>query len=90
MTCCRSQMITFDPSSYRIKPKLEELSTMHDKHLLRPTLEDRCEEEELIEDLSQEISKLISATHRQIQYIKSSLGQGKQCKTKFSIYKRII
>lgn len=64
---------------YRIKPKLDELGSLHARHLLRPSLDDKCEEEELIENLSQHISKLISSTHRHIQYIRSSLGQGKQC-----------
>uniref|UniRef100_A0A1B0DJ19 Uncharacterized protein n=1 Tax=Phlebotomus papatasi TaxID=29031 RepID=A0A1B0DJ19_PHLPP len=60
----------------RIKPKLEELGTLHMKHLQRPTLDDHCEEETLIEDASTEISKLIASTHRHIQCIRSSLGQG--------------
>lgn len=62
---------------YRIKPKLDELRSLHARHLLRPSLDDRCEEEELIENLSQTISKLIASTHRHIQCIRSSLGQGK-------------
>ncbi|XP_031625328.1 syntaxin-16 isoform X2 [Contarinia nasturtii] len=60
----------------KIKPKLDELGSLHARHLLRPSLDDRCEEEELIENLSQTISKLISSTHRHIQFIRSSLGQG--------------
>lgn len=60
----------------KIRPKLDELGSMHARHLLRPTLNDRCEEEEMIEDLSQEISKLIASTHRHIQCIRSSLGHG--------------
>lgn len=63
-------------SNFRIKPKLDELGSLHARHLLRPSLDDRCEEEELIENLSQHISKLISSTHRHIQCIRSSLGQG--------------
>lgn len=60
----------------KIKPKLDELGSLHARHLLRPTLDDRCEEEELIEELSQEISKLICSTHRHIQCIRSSIGNG--------------
>lgn len=60
----------------RIKPKLDELCSLHARHLLRPSLDDKCEEEELIENLSQHISKLISSTHRHIQCIRSALGQG--------------
>lgn len=43
---------------------------------MRPTLDDNCEEEQQIEELSQEISKLVFSTHRHIQCIRSSLGQG--------------
>lgn len=39
-------------------------------------MDDSCAEEELIETLSQEISKLISSTHRHIQCIRSSLEYG--------------
>lgn len=55
---------------------MDELGSFHARHLLRPSLDDRCEEEELIENLSQQISKLISSAHRHIQFIRSSLGQG--------------
>uniref|UniRef100_A0A1L8DUP2 Putative snare protein tlg2/syntaxin 16 n=1 Tax=Nyssomyia neivai TaxID=330878 RepID=A0A1L8DUP2_9DIPT len=68
----------------KIKPKLVELTTFHMRHLQRPTLNDYCEEEILIEDASTEISKLISSTHRHIQCIRSSLGHGsrmEQCLT---------
>uniref|UniRef100_A0A1B0GLL2 Putative snare protein tlg2/syntaxin 16 n=1 Tax=Lutzomyia longipalpis TaxID=7200 RepID=A0A1B0GLL2_LUTLO len=60
----------------KIKPKLDELTTLHMRHLQRPTLDDHCEEEVLIEDASTEISKLIASTHRHIQCIRSSLGHG--------------
>lgn len=60
----------------RIRPKLGELAALHERHLLRPTLDDNCEEEQQIEELSQEISKLVFSTHRHIQCIRSSLGQG--------------
>lgn len=52
------------------------MGSLHARHLMRPSLDDKCEEEELIENLSQIISKLISSTHRHIQCIRSSLGQG--------------
>lgn len=65
----------------RVKPKLEELGSLQARHLSRPSLDDQCEEEGLIEDLSQTISKLISSTHRHIQCIRSSLDYGKSCHT---------
>lgn len=56
--------------------------------MLRPTLDDRCEEENLIEELSQEISKLITSTHRHIQCIRSSLGHGN--KTEQRLTKNVV
>lgn len=72
----------------RIKPKLDELGSLHARHLLRPTLDDSCEEETLIENLSQEISKLITSTHRHIQCIRSSLGAGN--KTEQRLTKNVV
>lgn len=73
---------------FRIKPKLDELGSLHARHLLRPTLDDRCEEEELIEELSQEISKLICSTHRHIQCIRSSIGNGKNFAHNFELRRK--
>lgn len=61
---------------HRIRPKLDDLAVLHDRHLLRPTLDDDCDEEQHIEALSQEISKLVFSAHRHIQCIRSSLGHG--------------
>lgn len=55
---------------------MDELGSLHARHLLRPTIDDSGEEEQLIDLLSQEISKLITSAHRHIQYIRSNLGVG--------------
>ncbi|XP_011183308.1 syntaxin-16 [Zeugodacus cucurbitae] len=60
----------------KIKPKLDELGSLHARHLLQPAFDESYEEEKEIEGLSQEISKLITSTHRHIQCIRSSLGIG--------------
>lgn len=60
----------------RIKPKLDELGSLHARHLLRPAFDENGDEEQQIDVLSQEISKLITSTHRHIQCIRSSLGVG--------------
>lgn len=60
----------------RIKPKLDELGSLHARNLLRPNFDESTLEDEKIEELSQEISKLITSTHRHIQCIRSSLGLG--------------
>ncbi|XP_034490158.1 syntaxin-16 [Drosophila innubila] len=69
----------FEEAQYtmsKIKPKLDELGSLHARHLLRPTFDDQRDDECEIEVLSQIVSKLISSTHRHIQCVRSSLGVG--------------
>ncbi|ALC49389.1 Syx16 [Drosophila busckii] len=69
----------FEEAQYtmsKIKPKLDELGSLHARHLLRPTFDDQRDEECEIEVLSQMVSKLIASTHRHIQCVRSSLGVG--------------
>lgn len=61
---------------FRIKPKLDELGSLHARHLLRPAFDESKEDELEMETLSHEIAKLITSTHRHIQCIRSSLGVG--------------
>lgn len=49
---------------------------MQARHLLKPSLDESSEEEQQIERLSAELTKLISSTHRHIQCIRSSLNVG--------------
>lgn len=75
-TYCRPRGDPHGARARRIRPKLDDLDGLHDRHLLRPTLDDHCDEEQQIDELSQEISKLVFSTHRHIQCIRSSLGHG--------------
>lgn len=68
----------------RIKPKLDELASLHARHLLRSTMDDSCEEEIMTENLSLEISKLMSTTHRHIQHIRSSVNYGHKMEQKLT------
>lgn len=43
----------------RLKNKIKELEGLYKKHVLRPTLDDSSEEEQQIEILTQEISRVI-------------------------------
>ena len=43
----------------RIKNKLKELATLHDKHLNRPTLDDNLDGEKAIDSLTQEVTYVI-------------------------------
>uniref|UniRef100_A0A2K5D9D9 Syntaxin 16 n=1 Tax=Aotus nancymaae TaxID=37293 RepID=A0A2K5D9D9_AOTNA len=55
----------------RIKQKMKELSSLHDKHLNRPTLDDSSEEEHAIEITTQEITQLFHRCQRAVQALPS-------------------
>uniref|UniRef100_A0A1I8PK79 t-SNARE coiled-coil homology domain-containing protein n=1 Tax=Stomoxys calcitrans TaxID=35570 RepID=A0A1I8PK79_STOCA len=60
----------------KIKPKLDELGSLQARSLLRPAFDESQEDEVEMEKLSQEIAKLITSTHRHVQCIRYSLGEG--------------
>lgn len=53
----------------RLKNKLNDLQLLYDKHLLRPSLDDSTDEEQRIEALSEEISRMFEAIHKLIQQV---------------------
>ncbi|XP_013381832.1 syntaxin-16 isoform X4 [Lingula anatina] len=55
----------------RIKEKMKELVSLHNKHLNRPTLDDSIDEEHAIEIQTQEITKLFHRCQRLVQQINS-------------------
>ncbi|XP_033754526.1 syntaxin-16-like [Pecten maximus] len=55
----------------RIKQKMKELATLHDKHLNRPTLDDSIQEEHAIEIQTQEITQMFSRCQRIVHQINS-------------------
>uniref|UniRef100_A0A336LI61 CSON012558 protein n=1 Tax=Culicoides sonorensis TaxID=179676 RepID=A0A336LI61_CULSO len=67
----------------KIDPKMDDLEILHKKHLIRPMLsEDDDDEKKEIEEMSQEITRLISQAHKQIDtlrsYVSSSIGKEKR------------
>ncbi|XP_016996984.2 syntaxin-16 [Drosophila takahashii] len=82
----------FEEAQYtmsKIKPKLDELGSLHARHLLRPAFDDQQDDECDIEVLSQIVSKLITSTHRHIQCVRSSIGVGskvEQCLTANAVH----
>lgn len=42
----------------RLRAKIHDLDTLHTRHLHRPTLDDSCDEEQQIEALTQEITRV--------------------------------
>ncbi|MEE6516050.1 hypothetical protein FKM82_025248 [Ascaphus truei] len=55
----------------RIKQKMKELASLHDKHLNRPTLDDSTEEEHAIEITTQEITQMFHRCQRAVQALQS-------------------
>ncbi|XP_026508537.2 syntaxin-16 [Terrapene carolina triunguis] len=55
----------------RIKQKMKELASLHDKYLNRPTLDDSSEEEHAIEITTQEITQLFHRCQRAVQALQS-------------------
>ncbi|XP_037668387.1 syntaxin-16 isoform X2 [Choloepus didactylus] len=55
----------------RIKQKMKELASLHDKHLNRPTLDDSSEEEHAIEITTQEITQLFHRGQRAVRALPS-------------------
>lgn len=55
----------------RIKQMMKELSTLHDKHLNRPTLDDTMEEEHAIEITTQEVTQMFAYCQRTVQQIRN-------------------
>ncbi|XP_032073890.1 syntaxin-16 isoform X2 [Thamnophis elegans] len=66
----------------RIKQKMKELASLHDKHLNRPTLDDSSEEEHAIEITTQEITQLFHRCHKAVQglHSKSRSCTGQECR----------
>lgn len=68
----------------RIKQKMKELVSLHDKHLTRPTLDDNVDEEHAIEIQTQEITQMFSHCQRLIQQITARSRRGTDQEMKLS------
>lgn len=68
----------------RIKQKMKELVSLHDKHLTRPTLDDNVDEEHAIEIQTQEITQMFSHCQRLIQQITARSRRGTDQEVKLS------
>ncbi|XP_032951017.1 syntaxin-16 isoform X2 [Rhinolophus ferrumequinum] len=55
----------------RIKQKMKELASLHDRHLNRPTLDDSSDQEHAIEITTQEITQLFHRCQRAVQALPS-------------------
>lgn len=68
----------------RLRAKIRDLDTLHTRHLHRPTLDDSCDEEQQIEALTQEITRMFGAVHRLIQQIRHQSGEGSRLEQRLS------
>ncbi|XP_064599143.1 syntaxin-16-like [Liolophura sinensis] len=69
----------------RIKDKMKELATLHDKHLNRPTLDDSVDEEHAIEIQTQDITQLFGRCQRLVHQIGSKSRLGTEQEKKLSL-----
>ncbi|XP_032897896.1 syntaxin-16 isoform X1 [Amblyraja radiata] len=69
-----TEQIQFDIT--RIKQKMKELASLHDKYLNRPTLDDSTAEEHAIEITTQEITQMFHRCQRSVQNLQS---KGRSC-----------
>lgn len=53
----------------KIKNKLKDLASLHDKHLNRPTLDDNIDEEKKIDSLTQEITNILGQAQMKVRKI---------------------
>ncbi|XP_059164464.1 LOW QUALITY PROTEIN: syntaxin-16-like [Physella acuta] len=60
----------------KIKEKMKELSSLHDKHLNRPTMDDSVDEEHEIEIRTQQITQMFSHCQRLVQQINNQSHRG--------------
>lgn len=60
----------------KLKNKIDDLRKLQDRHLHRPTFNDSCEEEVLIENCTGDITVLFNTVHRLLQFIKSHSIEG--------------
>ncbi|XP_061076443.1 syntaxin-16 isoform X2 [Conger conger] len=58
----------------RIRQKMKELASLHDKHMNRPTLDDSSEEEHAIEITTQEITQMFHRCQRSVTSLQARCG----------------
>ncbi|GFO02734.1 syntaxin-16 [Plakobranchus ocellatus] len=68
----------------KLKEKMKELSSLHDKHLNRPTMDDSVDEEHEIEIRTQQITQMFSHCQRLVQQINSQSQRGSSHEQKLS------
>lgn len=61
----------------KLKVKINELKTLHSRHLHRPTFDESSADEVAIENCTHEITRMFNETHRLVQIIKSHSSEGK-------------
>lgn len=60
----------------KLRSKINELKTLHSRHLHRPTFDDSTDDEVMIENCTSEISRMFTEIHRLVQIIKSHSYEG--------------
>jgi syntaxin 16 len=74
----------------KIKNKLKELNSLHDKHLNRPTLDDNFEEERSIDLLTQEITQMANQSQLKIRRLSSRVNTGQCSQSDKRLIKNVV
>ncbi|KAL1115173.1 hypothetical protein AAG570_007204 [Ranatra chinensis] len=77
----------------RLKSKLSTLSELHSKAISRPTLDDTASEEQQIDALTQEISRMFNSAHRLVAQIRaegSYAGSGRERRLAESVASALV
>lgn len=63
----------------KLKNKMKELNSLHDKHLNRPTMDDNIEGEKLIDHLTQEITQVLGQCQMRVRKISIRSNNSGKC-----------
>nr|CAG4648801.1 EOG090X0AQP [Polyphemus pediculus] len=75
----------------KIQSRLKELSSLQSKHLLKPTFDDSFNEEQQINAITQEITKMFTACHKCIKRIQSSsVRSNRDGQTEVNVAKNVV
>nr|CAG4634971.1 EOG090X0AQP [Alona affinis] len=74
----------------KIQTRMKELSTLQNKHLLKPTFDDSMDEEKQIDTLTQEITKMFTTCHNCIKRIQHNSLSPSKGQTEANVAKNVV
>nr|CAG4641923.1 EOG090X0AQP [Eurycercus lamellatus] len=74
----------------KIQTRMKELSSLQNKHLLKPTFDDSMNEEKQIDALTQEITKMFTTCHNCIKRIQNNCTSPSKGQTEANVAKNVV